>query len=168
MNFFKKITVSIMVITLMLGTLGTAIVGAEDSKVSQKMMLEDQMGIEMSDEDFALTSVIGEYTEFDHEKNKVIITNKKGLAQELKSFDGVNLGDVVSGFNIANDYLASVDSDSDFGVMSLCSNALSILGLAHGTSLSVAAGILGVAWYIAVPIVAAAGAIWVAGSIACP
>lgn len=168
MNFLKKITVSFMVITLMLGTLGSAIVGAEESKDSQKRVLEDQLGIEMSNEDFELASLIGKYTEFDHSEKKVTITNKSALAQELKNFDGVNVGDVVSGFNSANSYLASIENDSDFGVMSLCSNALGILGLAHGTSLSVAAGILGVAWYIAVPIVTAAGAIWVAGSIACP
>ncbi|WP_096438665.1 hypothetical protein [Alteribacter populi] len=130
--------------------------------------------MELTDGEYELVTLLGNHIKFDAEETKFDVKNQTALATGLENIDSstdigsLTVDDIVSDINKVNRHIEEVGNEPGSGVTSTCSTTLSILGLWHGASLSVAAEILGVAWFITAPIVTATGAIWVAGSIACP
>ncbi len=137
----------------------------------------------------ALAEAIENSVEFDIENEELVITDDSALKEAARDHSSVNYGEIRSGFNHFNAIIAGEKGDSTkqeleqlmvgaateaqgendgIGTMSTCSNALSILGFGHTTSLATAAVILGVSGPVALAVATGMGLVYTGGQLMCP
>nr|WP_229704053.1 hypothetical protein [Caldalkalibacillus thermarum] len=121
--------------------------------------------------------MVAEHLIFDEKANQFLFVNEDQLANALQDISSdVSLEEIKKDIEHVNSVLKNnlelmAQGELQYGTMSfsLCSAALSALGLFHGIHMQAAMMILGVATTPALlAITAVTGAIWVGGALMCP
>lgn len=149
-----------LIISLVVSVFGFPTLAAEQNSEPEN--------IELSEEERQLAQLVSEHVFYDTIRNEMVILNESALVESLKGTEG-NIDEIKNGITEVNLVIDAYDPGTDeYNPMNMCSNALSVLGLAHGTSLGAAAIILGLNPWLALGVATSAGAIYVGGGFFCP
>lgn len=133
----------------------------------------NQSSAQEVDLDIVLAEKTSEYITLDQSTGLLKINNEEKFKDFLKKYDVDNLSisKVKEQLDNANQNIMINKyknvNDDIFSTASMCSNMMSVLGLAHTTSLSVAGSLLGVNPFLVIGIVAAYGIVWTGAGFAC-
>lgn len=125
---------------------------------------------DLSPEEVKLSEIVTPHIQLDEDTGNLVILNEQALEKKLKDNKLTNITTIKQDLENANNQISkNQESNDGITTYSACSNAIASLGLAHVTSLSAAAIVLGVtAPWLVFGIVTAYGIVWTGAGFACP